>query len=330
MTTALPVGRRARVRVPATSANLGPTFDAAGLALDLHDDVEVTVVDPHGEGAAGLHFDVVGEGADDIARDETHLVAATVLQVFRSLDVETPALAITCHNRIPHGRGLGSSAAAIVAGVLVARELVPGGVQALPLPRVLDLVAEYEGHPDNVAAALLGGLTLAWRGGPPVLGGTAGDGAFLVSGRETAVLRLTPAPAVRPVVLVPPTSSSTHSARGRLPDTVAHADAAVAAGRGALLAAALTIAPVALLPATHDVLHQQYRAPLMPATTDLVAALRDRGLAAVVSGAGPTVLVLAADADQEHAALASAPAGWRALTLPVAGGATAELVDAGA
>ncbi|MHA3704531.1 homoserine kinase, partial [Jatrophihabitans sp. YIM 134969] len=229
MSAALQVGRRARVRVPATSANLGPAFDAAGLALDLQDEVELTVVDT---GRAGI--EVIGEGAGSVALDESHLVRRTAEETFRRLGVEPPALALHCTNRIPHARGLGSSAAAIVAGVLGARELVPGGVDALPLSAVLDLVAELEGHPDNVAAALLGGFTLAWSGGPAVLGGTAGEGALLVSGHRTSVLRLTPAAVVRPVVLVPPSPSSTSAARGRLPDTVAHADAAVAAGRGAL------------------------------------------------------------------------------------------------
>lgn len=320
----LPTGRRSRVRVPATSANLGPAFDAAGLALDLHDDVELTVV---ADGEARI--EVTGEGAGSIALDETHLVLRTVAETLRRLDVVPPPLLLRCTNRIPHARGLGSSAAAIVAGVLGARELVPGGVEQLPLSAVLDLVAELEGHPDNVAAALLGGLTLAWRGGPAVLGGTAGGGALLVSGREASVLRLTPAPAVRPVVLVPSTSSSTHAARGQLPDTVTHADAAIAAGRGALLAAALTLAPVALLPATHDVLHQPHRAALMPETARLVTRLREQGLAAVVSGAGPTVLVLAVDDHQRDAALAAVPAGWWGAALAVAGGATAELVAPG-
>ena len=142
--------RPVRVRTPATSANLGPAFDAAGLALALHDDVDVTVVGPATGGPADLRFDVEGEGAGDIARDETHLVAATVLRTLRLLDVDPPALEICCRNRIPHGRGLGSSAAAIVAGVLVARELVPGGVEALPLPRVLDLVADPRLNPASV------------------------------------------------------------------------------------------------------------------------------------------------------------------------------------
>jgi homoserine kinase len=321
VSAALPVGRRARVRVPATSANLGPAFDAAGLALDLHDDVELTVIDE-----PRSRIEVEGEGAGSIALDESHLVLRTVDQTFRRLGVPPPSLLLRCTNRIPHARGLGSSAAAIVAGVLGARELVPGGVEALPLSRVLDLVAELEGHPDNVAAALLGGLTLAWRGGPAVLGGTAGDGAFVVTGRDTSVLRLTPASTVRPVVLVPPTPSSTHAARGTLPETVAHADAATAAGRGALLAAALTLAPVALLPATHDVLHQPYRAALMPESAALVADLRGRGLAAVVSGAGPSLLVLTVDDDQRQAALDAAPSGWWAVALDVAGPATADLV----
>jgi homoserine kinase len=213
---------------------------------------------------------------------------------------QPPGLALRCDNRIPHGRGLGSSAAAIVAGVLAARALVcaPTGPED-----VLPLANELEGHPDNVAPCLYGGLTIAWTadsaGPEPVAGlgpgadtpgvGTVGVGTVGV-GTARAV-RLEPLPRVRPVLFIPPAPVSTEVARGLLPDQVPHADAARNAGRAALLVAALTARPDALLEATEDRLHQDYRAPAMPETCELVRRLRANGVPAVVSGAGPSVLV---------------------------------------
>ena len=145
-----------RVRPPATCANLGPGFDALGLALTLHDDVTARVTDE------ALRIEVTGMGAGDVARDETHLVVRAMLATFDELGGRPPGLALHCVNRIPHGRGLGSSAAAIVGGVLAARALVADGTAALPDQDVLALATRLEGHPDNVAACLYGGLTVAW------------------------------------------------------------------------------------------------------------------------------------------------------------------------
>jgi homoserine kinase len=277
------------VRVPATSANLGPGFDALGLALEVYDDCAGEVT------AAGLEISVQGEGT--VPLTEEHLVVRAMRTGFDVLGGQPPGLALRCVNRIPHARGLGSSAAAIVAGLLLARGLVPDGPSRLPDDGVLDLAARLEGHPDNVAACLFGGLTIAWADG----------------GAARAV-RLDCDPRVRPVVLVPPWSSSTEAARGLLPDVIAHRDAAFTAGRSALLVAALVRLPEVLLAATADRLHQDVRAPAMPVTAELVAALRAGGLAAVVSGAGPTVLVLARDPVEVETAAATAPAGWRVLT----------------
>jgi homoserine kinase len=180
-------------------------------------------------------------------------------------------------NRIPHGRGLGSSAAAIVAGVLAARALAGASVapeDVLPLANVL------EGHPDNVAPCLFGGLTIAWV--------TTG-GAGLPAARA---IRFDPHPEVQPVAFIAPGPVSTKVARGLLPADVPHADAARNAGRAALLIAALTARPDALLDATEDKLHQDYRAPAMPHSHELVTRLRAAGVPAVVSGAGPSVLAL--------------------------------------
>ena len=254
--------------VPATSANLGPGFDSLGLALGLHDEVEARVL------PSGLSVDVSGEGAADVAdAGEKHLVVRAMRAAFDDLGVGQPSgLALRCVNRIPHGRGLGSSAAAIVAGVLAARALAGASVgpdDALPL------ASELEGHPDNVAPCLYGGLTISWMAGP-----------------VARAVRLEPLAQITPVVVIPAAPVSTNVARGLLPAAVPHADAARNAGRAALLIAALTARPEALLDGTEDRLHQDYRAPVMPATHDLLGRLRAASLPAVVSGAGPSVLVL--------------------------------------
>jgi homoserine kinase len=282
-----------RVRVPATSANLGPGFDALGLALGLHDEVSAQVT------AAGVAIEVHGEGADTVALDESHLVVRAMRRTFAVLDVEPAGLALECHNRIPHGRGLGSSAAAIVAGVLLARALAVDGPERLTDGEVLALASEIEGHPDNVAPCLVGGLTIAW-----------------VHGTARAIRRDLD-PAVIPVALVPPFASSTEAARGLLPATVPHADASFAAGRAALLVAALTGTPQALFDATEDRLHQAYRAPSMPDSARLIDELRADGRPAVISGAGPTVLVLARGQAEATTALTYCPDGWTGLLLAV-------------
>jgi homoserine kinase len=280
------------VRAPATSANLGPGFDAMGLALTWYDEMEATAT------ASGLTIEVAGEGADAVPRDESHLVVRSMRAAFDAMGARQPdGLAVRCRNRIPHARGLGSSAAAIVSGIVAARGLLVDGTSRLDDPAALRLAAELEGHPDNVAACLLGGLTVAW---------SDADGAGAVS----------LAPGVRVVALVPPDPVSTTAARGLLPEQVSHADAAHNAGRAALLVAALSgsVDPVVLLAATDDRLHQSYRAAAMPESYDLIRRLRADGTAAVISGAGPTVLaLLPPDADREPVQ-DRAPDGWLCLT----------------
>src|ERR1700744_5091293 len=239
--------RAVRVRVPATSANLGPGFDSLGLAVSLHDVVEARVT------AGGLSIAVAGEGSDTANAGEAHLVVRAMRQTFEMLDGQPPGLALRCVNRIPHARGLGSSAAAIVSGVLAARALTYQGRSRLPAEALLRVAAQLEGHPDNVAACLLGGLTVAWTG----------------AGGPRAV-RLSPLRAIVPAVIVAPEPLSTRTARGVLPDQVPHADAATNAGRSALLVAVLTSDtandtasetasdPGPLLAATEDRLHQPY------------------------------------------------------------------------
>ncbi|MDX5457568.1 homoserine kinase [Micromonospora tulbaghiae] len=278
-----------RVQVPATSANLGPGFDALGLALGRHDDVTAEVT------GGGVRVSVTGEGAGELPSDERHLIVTAMRATFDALGAQPAGLALECVNRIPQARGLGSSSAAIVAGVLAARALVADGEQRMDDDAALRLAAELEGHPDNVAPCLLGGFTIAW---------TEPGGARAVS--------LPVAPAVRPTVFVPAERGLTSVARAALPATVPHADAASNAGRAALLVHALTADPALLLPATVDRLHQDQRAPGMPGTAALVAALRAADVAAVVSGAGPTVLALS-----EVPAGFQAGTDWRRWELPI-------------
>jgi homoserine kinase len=263
------------VRAPATSANLGPGFDALGLALALHDVVEARVT------GGGLAMEVSGEGTETAGAGERHLVVRAMRAAFSLLGGQPPGIALRCVNAVPHGRGLGSSAAAIVTGVLAARGLVSDGVTMLTDDGVFRLAVELEGHPDNVAACLAGGLTIAW---------TAQRGAGGAAVPRLA--KLTVLDGICPVVCVPQEVLSTETARRVLPETVPHGDAAANAGRSALLIAGLTSVPEVLFDATEDFLHQRYRAAVMPATADLLRRLRAGGLAAVVSGAGPAVLVL--------------------------------------
>jgi homoserine kinase len=281
------------VSVPASSANLGPGFDALGLALDHRDRVTAEIMDE------GVQITVSGAGAESVPRDGEHLVHRSMVDAFEHMDCPVPGIRLHCENLIPHGRGLGSSSAAIVAGVCAARGLVAGGSLLMDDDAVLDLAARIEGHPDNVAPALLGGLTVAYRD----------DGRF----RATSVAV---DPRVETVVFVPPEPVQTSIARGLLPGSVSHTDAAANAGRAALLVAALSRQPELLLAATEDRLHQDYREQAMPATLRLVRELRADGLAATVSGAGPSVLVLT-DASQRDAVAARAPAGWAVLTVPI-------------
>jgi homoserine kinase len=287
-----------RVVVPATSANLGPGFDAFGLALGLYDEVKVELI------PAGLSIDVEGEGANEVPRDKRHLVVRALQATFDRLGEQPPGLALTCRNRIPHGRGLGSSAAAIVAGVLAARALAREGEAQLDDQATLDLAAGLEGHPDNVAACLRGGLTVAWSGGGRYRATRVEVGSFDV------------------VAYVPSTAVATELARGLLPAGVSHEDAAINAGRAGLLVAALagdSAEPVdldLLYAATEDRLHQRYRAPAMPGSFALVEELRERAIPAVISGAGPTVLAFTERGRGERLA-ASAPGGFVARVLPV-------------
>ncbi len=295
-------GREVTVSVPATSANLGPGFDTLGLALRLRD--EVTVRCSAAGSPADTRIRISGEGAAMVPRDDGHLVAGTIRRSFAEMGVTQPGLSVDARNAIPHGRGLGSSAAAIVAGIGAAMALVDP-TRPLDHAAVLVAAAAVEGHPDNVAACVYGGLTLAWT--------------------EPTGARAQPLPILdREVVLVVPEAPfATHLARSLLPPVVGHDEAASNAGRSSLLVAVLTgAAPrTHLLHATEDLLHQPYRASAQPATTQVLTGLRAAGIAAVLSGAGPAVLAFCgADrvAEVETVVAGTAMAGRaRVLTLPV-------------
>jgi homoserine kinase len=264
-----------RVRVPGSSANLGPGFDALGLALALYDEVEVSVA------SGGVAVEVAGEGAGRVPCDEAHLVARAMRKAWDIVGDAPPGIRMRCRNAIPHSRGLGSSAAAAVAGAVAA--VVLGGRDAeLERDTILQVTAGMEGHADNAAASLLGGFVVAWE--------TPGNTA-----QRFHAVRTEAHPAIHPVALVAGTESLTSTTRGLLPDRVPLVDAAFTGSRTALAVLAFTQRPELLLPATEDRLHQGYRRPAYPESADLVDALRDRGVAAAISGAGPSVLALTAD-----------------------------------
>jgi homoserine kinase len=300
----LPAGASVSVVVPATSANLGPGFDCFGLALSWREQVELAVTE------GGYVVDVTGEGAADVPRDETHLILSSALQGLADLGCTVPGLRLRCHNTIPHGRGLGSSSAAIVAGLIGAVGLsggVAGGEENGEVRRwLLQRADRIEGHPDNVAAAIYGGFVLAWRGS-----------------RGLEVVSSPVHPDLGATVFVPATPVSTKAARGLLPGTVPHRDAAQNGARTALLVHALNHDPERLLDGTADWLHQDYRRPAMPSSWALMHELRELGLAAVISGAGPTVLVLGRVS--ELAALEHDAAGFRRVDVGVGSPASVEV-----
>jgi len=279
------------VRAPATSANLGPGFDSFGLCLDLADLVTAQVV------PSGTEVIVHGEGAGDLPRDDSNLVVSSIRQAFDSWEVAQPGLRLECRNAVPHARGLGSSASAIVAGLRVAQALA--GNSSMSEAEEVAFAASLEGHADNVAACLLGGCTVAW----------ASDDSY-------AAVRLQVDARVVPVVFRAEGQLRTRRARDLLPATVTHRDASVNSAHTALLVVALTSRPDLLLTATSDLLHQEARRPAMPGSLELVDTLRAAGIAAVVSGAGPSVLALCTPELVEQTT-ARATAGWHPMRLAV-------------
>ena len=291
------IGRKVSVKVPATSANLGPGFDTLGMALSYYDELEVEAV-----AGSGAFVEVIGEGAGEVPTDETNLVVRSIAYVFEQVGQKLPGLKLKAHNVIPHGRGMGSSGAAVVSGIVAAQGLLDGVVEFTP-EQLLQLATDLEGHPDNVAPALFGGLTIAWEDdqGP--------------HHKKLIVHR-----GVSPLELIPNFKMSTATARALQPESVPHADAVFNVSRSALLVAALTQSPELLMAATEDRLHQDYRSEAMPEAGKVIELMRKHGHAAVVSGAGPSVLVLASDpAERMEAAKLAAEnfPQWRALVLAV-------------
>ena len=284
------------VRIPATSANLGPGFDTFGMALSYYDEYRVEEI------SSGVEVHISGEGEADTPLDDTNLIVKTMAWVFQKVGVKLPGLKLSCQNNIPHGRGMGSSGAAVAGGVMLAAGLLSDTHQ-FSEQQLLEFATDIEGHPDNVAPALFGGLTIAW-----------------VDGKTPYHKKLAVHRGLSPIVFVPPHQMSTKLARSLQPDSVPHTDAVFNVSRSALLVAALTQSPELMMAATEDRLHQNYRASAMPETSELIGLLRAKGHPAVVSGAGPSVLVLEDDPAKRLLAIELAAKkfpSWRALTLAV-------------
>ena len=262
------MSRIVSVSVPATSANLGPGYDALGLALEIRDHVTAQFTDDN-----LITVVVTGEGAGKLPTDATHLVAKTIIDACKAFGTEVLGLRVECKNAIPQGRGLGSSAGAIVAGLVLASELTYARASE---DELLQMANAIEGHPDNVAACLLGAMTIAW----------------LEDDGKANSVSMNVHPDVSPVLGIPVTELDTHKARGLIPESIPHVDAAFNAGRSALLVAAMIGDPDFLLEATEDKLHQPFRAQAYSESMALVEQLRAAEIAACISGAGPTVIAL--------------------------------------
>ncbi|CAB4783311.1 MAG: homoserine kinase [Actinobacteria bacterium] len=263
-----------QVQVPATSANLGPGFDALGLALTMHDRYIAQVLDE-----PGVDIDVAGEGTDDVPRTDKNLVIKAMYKGFDFLGGKPRGIALRQLNVIPHGRGLGSSASAIVGGLSLARALVLGGNERMSDEEMLVIASEMEGHPDNVAAAIYGNANIAWQ---------ETQRGHLVA----QAVKIEVDARIGALAFIPSTSVATSKARKMLPESIPHADAVRNSTNAALLVHSLQHRPDLLHTATGDYLHQIYRQDAMPHSFALLTKLRDAGVAAFISGAGPTVLAL--------------------------------------
>lgn len=305
MSIDIEVGTKVTVQVPASSANLGPGYDTLGIALSLYDTVEVEVT------RSGLEVEIFGEGAEDLPRDGSHLVVKAIRSALKAADVEVSGLRVVCTNNIPQSRGLGSSASAAVAGVAAGN-----GLAGFPLSeqQVVQLSSAFEGHPDNAAASVLGNAVVSWTTVPV-------DGRSLPEYRAAT---LDVHPSIKATALVPDFHASTQAVRRVLPSHVTHADAAFNVSRTAVNVAALTTYPDLLWEGTRDRLHQPYRADVLPVTAEWVNRLRNRGYAAYLSGAGPTVMVLHTEPIEEEILDDARGQNLRVLELEVAGPVTVE------
>ncbi len=275
----------AQVSVPATSANLGPGFDSLGIALDLRDHYAAQILDD-----PTFDVDVSGEGADDnsIKLDKNNLVIKSMLKGFEFMGAKPVGIALRALNVTPHGRGLGSSSSAIVGGLALARALVLGGDELLTDEDLIALATELEGHPDNVSAAFFGGATIAWMDNSIENGKAIGR-----------AVKIHVDSSIKAIAFIPENHLATSKARKLLPETIPHHEAVLNTARAALLVHALSHRPDLLFTATEDHLHQGYRAEAMPKSSALLKKLRAAGVAATISGAGPTVLVLHTGSEQD-------------------------------
>ncbi len=275
----LPPGLLASAVVAASTANLGPGFDSIGLALSLYDEIIVETTD------FGLIVEVEGEDAGRLALGSDHLVVRAVHSGLRAAGADVPGLVVRCHNAIPHSRGLGSSAAAVVGGLAAVNGLVAqAGSTPFSETELIQLSSEFEGHPDNAAAAVLGGAVVSWI-----------DSSCDPPGFSAVPLRLHPDIHLFPAI--PEERSSTAETREMLPAQVSHQDARFNVSRAALLVVALTERPDLLMAATEDVLHQPQRAAAMPGAAEYLRLLRRYRVAAVLSGAGPAVIALSTESE---------------------------------
>jgi homoserine kinase len=303
-THVLPAGLTASAMVSASAANLGPGFDSLGLALSLYDEIMVTTID------SGLQVEVVGEGAGQVPLGPEHLVVRAVERGLAAAGAAAPGLAVRCRNDIPHSRGLGSSAAAVVGGLAAANGiLTQAGSTPLTTPELIQIASEFEGHPDNASAAVLGGAVVSWTE---------------VDGEDTmySAVPLRVHPDIRIFSAIPDERSLTAATRVLLPGHVSHEDARFNVSRVALLVVALTERPDLLLAATEDVLHQPHRAPAMPRSAEYLRLLRRCGVAAGLSGAGPALIALTTRPELPPEAIEFAAAnGFVVREMPVGEGA---------
>lgn len=301
MSKEIPRGTRVQVKVPASSANLGPGFDTLGLAVSLYDCIEVEVI------PSGLDVEVNGEGAGELPLDERHLVVRALREALTAADASVSGLRVRCSNAIPQSRGLGSSAAAAVAGVAAANGLA-GSV--LSTAQMIQLASSFEGHPDNAAASILGSAVVSWTN-IPVDGRTA---------PQYCAARIAVHPDIRITALVPDFHASTQAVRRVLPTDVSHVDARFNVSRTAVMTVALRDDPSLLWEGTRDRLHQTYRAEVLPVTAEWVNRLRNQGYPAFLSGAGPTVMVLSTQPVERSLLDEAAQRGMRILELEVSEG----------
>ena len=295
----------AQVSVPASSANIGPGFDSFAIALEMRDRYAAQILDDE-----SFDVDVTGEGADQVKKDAKNLIIKSMMRGFEHMGGKPRGIALRALNVIPHGRGLGSSASAIVGGLALARSLVLTGEHYMSDEDLITLATELEGHPDNVAAAFYGGATIAWLESK-----INSEGESSNIGRAVS---LKVDDRIKALLLVPENQLSTAKARKLLPESISHQDAVLNSSRTALLVHALAERPDLLFTATEDLLHQKYREEAMPKSIALVEKLRGAGLAAVVSGAGPSVMVLYSGAEDEIDQIQSVSPGFTAMKLAIA------------